>query len=312
MTVVATAREPAIRVRGLRRSYGTREVLRGIDLDVHPGEVVALLGPNGAGKTTTLEILEGYRSRNGGDVSVLGGDPARHDPARLARVGICLQASGIERYLTAVEVLTMYGGYYPRSRPAEELLALVGLTEQAGTRVRRLSGGQRRRLDLALALTGDPELLFLDEPTTGFDPEARRQAWDLVRGLVASGRTVLLTTHSMDEARVLADRIAVLVDGSIVGQGTVGQVVGDRAQGSIIRFRLPDGGPGLPADLAVSIRSGPGGAMEIQTLEPTATLHVLTAWAIEAGVELVDLAIAPPSLEEAYLALVAEHTRGAP
>ena len=202
MTTAPTAPGLAISVRGLRKSYADREVLRGIDLDVQRGEVVALLGPNGAGKTTTLEILEGYRSRDAGDVSVLGGDPARHDSARLARVGICLQASGIERYLTSAEVLTLYGGYFPRPRAAEELLALVGLTEQAGTRVRRLSGGQRRRLDLALALVGDPELVFLDEPTTGFDPEARRQAWELVRDLVGSGRTVLLTTQNVTIAGV--------------------------------------------------------------------------------------------------------------
>ncbi len=266
-----------------------------------------MLGPNGAGKTTTLEILEGYRSRDAGDVRVLGGDPARHDPARLARVGICLQATGIERYLTTAEALTLYGGYYPRSRPADELLALVGLTEQARTRVRRLSGGQRRRLDLALALVGDPELLFLDEPTTGFDPEARRQAWELVRRLVGTGRSVLLTTHFMDEARALADRVAVIVDGAIVAQGTVDQVVGHRAQGSLVRFRAPAGARELPVDLATSARRGPEGSIEIRTSEPVTTLHVLTGWAISAGIELADLAIEPPSLEDAYLALIAEH-----
>ena len=308
MTTAPTAPGLAISVRGLRKSYADREVLRGIDLEVRRGEVVALLGPNGAGKTTTLEILEGYRSRDAGDVSVLGGDPARHDSARLARVGICLQASGIERYLTSAEVLALYGGYYPRPRAAGELLALVGLTEQAETRVRRLSGGQRRRLDLALALVGDPELVFLDEPTTGFDPEARRQAWELVRSLVGSGRTVLLTTHLMDEARALADRLAVIVDGVIVAQGTPDQVVGDRAQGSTVRFRLDAHGPGLPDGLATTARRGAGGLIEIATTEPTATLHALTGWAIGSGIELADLAISPPSLEDAYLALVTERT----
>jgi ABC-2 type transport system ATP-binding protein len=308
VTSAQTTREPVVRVRGLRKSYGTREVLRGMDLEVHPGEVVALLGPNGAGKTTTLEILEGYRQRDAGDVVVLGGDPARHDPARLARIGICLQATGIERYLTTAEVLSLYGGYYPRPRPTDELLALVGLTEQARTRVRRLSGGQRRRLDLALALVGDPDLLFLDEPTTGFDPEARRQAWDLVRGLVGQGRTVLLTTHFMDEARVLADRLAVIVDGAIVAQGTVDQVVGDRLDRLTVRFRLAQGTPGLPADLSGMANTGPGGVVEIPTSEPTRTLHALTSWALGAGVELADLAISRPGLEDAYLALVAEHS----
>jgi ABC-2 type transport system ATP-binding protein len=307
VSVVEAHREPVIRVRGLRKRYATHEVLRGIDLDVHRGEVVALLGPNGAGKTTTLEILEGYRGRDAGDATVLGGDAARHDPARLARIGICLQATGIERYLTATEILTLYGGYYPRPRPAEELLAVVGLADQARTPVRRLSGGQRRRLDLALALVGDPELLFLDEPTTGFDPEARRQAWELVRELVGSGRTVLLTTHFMDEARVLADRIAVLVGGAIVAQGTVDEVVGDRARDSVIRFRPSGASAELPGGLAASAVRRPGGVIEIPSARPTVTLHELTSWAIGTGVELGDLAIAPPSLEDAYLALVAEH-----
>jgi ABC-2 type transport system ATP-binding protein len=309
VTVVDTPVAPAIRVRGLRKAYGTHEVLRGINLDVQRGEVVALLGPNGAGKTTTLEILEGYRSRDGGEAMVLGGDASRHDPARLARIGICLQATGIERYLTTAEVLTLYGGYYPRPRRVDELLALVGLTDEARTRVRRLSGGQRRRLDLALALVGDPELLFLDEPTTGFDPEARRQAWELVRALVGSGRTVLLSTHFMDEASALADQIAVIVNGTIVAQGSVDQVVGDRVHGSTIRFRLPDGSPELPAELVGSARRLPGEAIEIVTSEPTRTLHELTSWALGGGLELGDLAIAPPSLEDAYLSLVAEHSR---
>ncbi len=295
-------------MRGLRKSYAGREVIRGADLEVGEGEVVALLGPNGAGKTTTLEILEGYRPRDSGEVSVLGGDPARHDPTRLARIGICLQATGIERYLTCAEVLALYGGYYPTPQPARDVLELVGLTEQADVRVRRLSGGQRRRLDLALALVGDPELLFLDEPTTGFDAEARRQAWELVRGLVRTGRTVLLTTHSMDEAQALADRLVVIVGGSIVAQGTAGQIIGKRAMGSMVRFRLAADAPDLPGDLASVARRGPDGTLDLPTTEPTRLLHGLTGWAVGSGVELRDLTVARPSLEDAYLDLVAEHT----
>jgi len=310
VTSVGEPREPVIRVRGLRKSYADREVVRGIDLDVLAGEVVALLGPNGAGKTTTIEILEGYRTRDAGDVRVLGGDPATRDPATLARIGICLQASGIERYLTTAEVLDLYAGYYPRPREAGELLGLVGLAEQAGTRVRRLSGGQRRRLDLALALVGDPDLLFLDEPTTGFDPEARRQAWELVRSLVGVGRTVLLSTHFMDEARALADRVVVIVDGSIVAQGTPDQVIGDRAGGSVVRFRPGDGSAELPAAIAAIARRGPDGTTEVPTHEPTTLLHALTGWSIETGVDLADLSVTRPSLEDAYLALVAEHGTG--
>jgi ABC-2 type transport system ATP-binding protein len=287
-------------------------VVRGVDLDVRHGEVVALLGPNGAGKTTTLEILEGYRGRDAGELQVLGRDPARRDPALLARMGICLQATGIERYLTAREVLTLYGGYYPAPRPATELLALVGLTEAADLRVRRLSGGQRRRLDLALALVGDPELLFLDEPTTGFDPEARRQAWDTVRDLVGSGRTVLLTTHFMDEARALADRIVVLVDGTIVAQGSVEEVTGVRSVGSVVRFRIAEDAPDLPTELAGIARRAPGGSIELTTAEPPTLLHALTGWALTAGVELAELTVSGPSLEDAYLALVTADTPTAP
>lgn len=307
--VPAALPEAAIRVRGLRKSYGTLEAVKGIDLEVRRGEVFALLGPNGAGKTTTLEILEGYRERSGGAVSVLGHDPGQRDRRLQERVGICLQTTGIERYLSVVEVIRLYRGYYPAPRPVDELLDLVGLTEQADQRVRRLSGGQRRRLDLALALCGDPELLFLDEPTTGFDPTARRQAWEMVRRLTGSGRTVLLTTHFMDEAQVLADRLAVIVDGRIVAEGTPAEVVaGDHAQ-SRIRFGLPEGAPALP-DAFGDTRRLPDGSLELAAPVPTRLLHDLTGWAIDSGFELQDLSVSRPSLEDAYLALVGHEDPG--
>jgi ABC-2 type transport system ATP-binding protein len=294
----------AIRVRGLRKAYGALEAVAGIDLDVRRGEVFALLGPNGAGKTTTLEILEGYRSRSAGDVSVLGHDPGHRDRRLQERIGICLQATGIERYLSVVEVVRLFRGYYPRPRPTDELLELVGLTDQADVRVRRLSGGQRRRLDLAVALCGDPELLFLDEPTTGFDPEARRQAWDMVKRLTGSGRTVLLTTHFMDEAQVLAHRLAVLVSGRIVAMGTPAEVVGAGAETTRVRFRVPSAAPAIPAALAGTSAIGADGVVELRTQRPTEFVHELTGWAVGAGFSLEELSVSRPSLEDAYLELV--------
>ncbi len=297
---------PAIRVRGLRKSYGELEAVAGIDLDVQRGEVFALLGPNGAGKTTTLEILEGYRSRSAGEVSVLGHDPGRRDRRLQERIGICLQTTGLERYLSVIEVVRLYRGYYPTPRDADELLDLVGLTEQADVRVRRLSGGQRRRLDMAVALCGDPELLFLDEPTTGFDPEARRHAWDMVKRLTGSGRTVLLTTHFMDEAQVLADRLAVLVGGRIVAIGTPSEVVGASAGLTLIRVRVPPGAPAMPAALAGSSTAGPDGVTVLRTERPTEFVHDLTGWAVDAGFAFDELTVSRPSLEDAYLELVGE------
>jgi ABC-2 type transport system ATP-binding protein len=294
--------ESVVQVRGLRKAYGDREAVRGIDLDVHRGEIVAMLGPNGAGKTTTVEILEGYRSRSAGEVSVLGHDPGAGESAYKARIGIVLQSTGVERYLTAREVVTLYGGYYAEPRPTDELLTLVGLTEQADVRVGRLSGGQRRRLDLAIALVGRPELVFLDEPTTGFDPSARRHAWSIIRGLADAGTAVLLTTHFMDEAQALADRLMVLVDGLIVAQGTVAEVVGRTSSDHIVRVRLP---AGTPTPDGVELTSDPADPawLVARTADPTAFLHRLTGWAVGAGVVFDDLEVARPTLEDTYLAL---------
>jgi len=232
---------PAISVQGLRMSYGSYEAVRGIDLEVARGEILAFLGPNGAGKTTTTEILEGFRKRTAGDVRVLGTDPAKGGPDWRARIGVVLQTCAPERMLSVRECLMMYAGYYPKPLPVQRVLELTGLTEKAGNRCDQLSGGQQRRLDVALALIGDPELIFLDEPTTGFDPTARRQAWDVVSGLRDLGKTVFLTTHFMDEAEALADRIMILAAGKIVASGTP-QTIGGRSLGAtVISFSLPEG-----------------------------------------------------------------------
>ncbi len=299
----AAAVEPVVVVRELRKSYGELEAVRGVDLRVSRGEIYALLGPNGAGKTSIVEILEGYRTRSGGDVSVLGFDPAQGDPGLKARIGIVLQASSGESYLSAREVVDMYAGYYPEPRDVDELLELVGLGAQRGTRINKLSGGQRRRLDLAIALAGDPELLFLDEPTTGFDPSARRGAWSMVREFARLGKTVLLTTHYMDEATALADRLAVLVDGSIVAQGTPDEVISTHSHTTRIRLRLPVGAPAPPPDLGLAPEPAAPGHLMVSTSQPTELLHRVTGWAVETGTELEDLSVSRPSLEDVYLAL---------
>src|SRR5579872_3817622 len=227
---------PAVRVRGLVKSYGGVQAVRGIDLDIQHGEIFALLGPNGAGKTTTVEILEGYRRRDGGEFTVFGFDPDPERAKMLPRVGIVLQKTGVDRYLTVAETVTMYASYYPNPRSPAEVVDLVGLTEKRNSRVTTLSGGQLRRLDMAVALAGDPDLLFLDEPTTGFDPSARREAWEVVKSLASLGKTVLLTTHYMDEAQYLADRVAVIADGLILAEGTP-ETLGDRnLAGARIRY----------------------------------------------------------------------------
>ncbi|MGH2445335.1 MAG: ABC transporter ATP-binding protein [Candidatus Limnocylindria bacterium] len=292
----------AIEVRGLRKSYGSLEAVRGIDFDVQRGEVFALLGPNGAGKTTTVEILEGHRTRTAGEVSVLGHDPGRNERALKERIGIVLQQTGIDEYLTVREAVEMVGGYYPSPRDADEVIGLAGLAEQRDRRINKLSGGQKRRVDLAVALAGDPELLFLDEPTTGFDPSARRQAWETVRGLTDLGKTILLTTHYMDEAQVLADRLAILNEGLIAATGTPDELIGATSTTTRIRFRLPDGAT-PPERLGAQLD---GSAWQLETDAPARTLHELTGWSLDAGVDLADLGVARRSLEDVYLALTAE------
>ncbi len=286
-------------------SYGGREVVRGIDFRVHPGEVFAFLGPNGAGKTTTVEILEGFRSRTGGDVRVLGIDPAKAKSAWRDRVGVVLQSSVPEPDLTVRETVELYSGYYRRPRPTAELLTLTGLQEQADVRNVRLSGGQQRRLDVALALVGDPDLLFLDEPTTGFDPAARRVAWETVAGLKRLGKTIFLTTHYLDEAEYLADRIAVITAGRIVAVGTPREIGGRDRRPSIVRFGLEENSqrPSPFGHFGGRARVLNDGRWEMASADPTADICDLSEWAGDRGLRVVGLEVAPPSLEETYLAL---------
>jgi ABC-2 type transport system ATP-binding protein len=276
-----------ISVSGLVKSYGRHEVLHGISFAVEAGEVFGLLGPNGAGKTTTVEILEGYRGRDAGDVRALGQDPGRAGPDFRARIGIVLQSSAVYPALSVRETLDLFAGYYPRPRRPEEVIELVGLTDKADARVRTLSGGQLRRLDLALALIGDPELIFLDEPTTGFDPAARRHAWETIRDLRELGKSILLTTHYMEEAQRLSDRIAILGEGRIVATGSPEELLSGHGLVEI-RFR----------------RNGEESV--IATTEPTRVLHELTAEALTAGVELEGLEVHRKTLEDVYLELTHE------
>jgi ABC-2 type transport system ATP-binding protein len=278
----------AIEVARLHKRYGALEAVRGIDISVASGEVFGLLGPNGAGKTTTVEILEGYRERTSGEVSVLGHDPQLRESALRKRIGIVLQSSGIYSHLTPREALRHWACFYPHPRDVEEVLSLVGLEEKADVRTRKLSGGQSRRLDFALALIGDPELIFLDEPTTGFDPEARRAAWETIRSLRELGKTILLTTHYLDEAQALADRVAIVKDGRILAIGPPREL-----------------GAGA-AHYRIAYRNGAGELVEVETDDPTRTLHELTSEALARGELLEELSVGRPTLEDVYLELTAD------
>jgi ABC-2 type transport system ATP-binding protein len=299
--------EAVITVRGLRKHYGAVEAVAGIDLEVRRGEIFAFLGPNGAGKTTTVEIMEGFRERSAGEVSVLGVDPARADGRWRDRVGVVLQESQPEPGLTVRECLALYAGYYSAPRAIEETIGLVGLGEKAETLGEQLSGGQRRRLDVALALIGDPDLIFLDEPTTGFDPSARRAAWEVVAGLRALGKTVFLTTHYMDEAEHLAGRIAVIAAGRIVAEGKPGTLAGRERMAAVIRFTLPEGLDleGLPSTMRGQVRSDGDGRVVIESRQPLADVKALADWALGRGLDLPDLEVRRPSLEDVYLELTA-------
>ena len=277
----------AVEVHGLRKSYGDFEAVRGIDFELPAGEVFGLLGPNGAGKTTTVEILAGYRRRDGGEVRVLGADPARADRAWRGRIGVVPQSGELFPNLTVREHLDLFAGYYDDPRPPAEVLELVGLEEKARAKTRTLSGGQRRRLDLGVALVGDPELLFLDEPTTGFDPSARRAAWETIRSLRSLGKTILLTTHYIEEAHQLADRVAVLTRGEIVASGTPAELIA-QAPSTVIRYRRD------------------GEQVVLETEDPVRVLHGLTQEALRDGADLRELEVHRPTLEEVYLSLTEE------
>jgi ABC-2 type transport system ATP-binding protein len=296
-----------IRVKGLRKRYGNHEAVRGIDLEVRRGEIFAFLGPNGAGKTTTVEILEGFRRADGGTVEVLGADPWRAPASWRERIGLVLQESQAEPGLTVRECLELYAGYYRRPRPVDETLAQVELADRADERAAALSGGQRRRLDVALALIGDPELIFLDEPTTGFDPSARRTAWEVIAGLRDLGKTVFLTTHYMEEAERLADRIAVIAAGRIIAQGTPQTLGGGGPVFTTIALRLPADTTtrDLPPALAQRAELQRDGRMLLRAASVTGDLHALVGWAFDRGLELDDLEVRRPTLEDVYLRLTA-------
>jgi ABC-2 type transport system ATP-binding protein len=291
---------PVVSVEHLAKNYGDVAAVRGVDFTIDEGEVFALLGPNGAGKTTIVEILEGYRNRTSGEAVVLGSDPAGNKREFKERIGIVLQESSVERELSVREAIDTYGRVYPKRLVTDELIGIVGLGEKADARVKTLSGGQKRRLEVALGIVGDPDLIFLDEPTTGFDPSARRQAWEMIGNLTDLGKTILLTTHYMDEAQNLADRVAVIDHGLIVAEGTPDTLGGRATALTEVRFSLVDQEVGA---LPVPPGSIDGSAVEYHTDDPTALLHTLTGWAVEQGTILDGLSVSRPSLEDIYLEL---------
>jgi ABC-2 type transport system ATP-binding protein len=296
--------ELAVEARGLTKAYGETEALRGVDLEVRIGEIFALIGPNGAGKTTALEILEGHRRADAGEVRVLGHDPQRNERAYKERIGIVLQSTSIQQYLRVYETIDLFRGYYPHPLPTADVLKLVGLEDVERKLVRRLSGGQQRRLDVGIGIAGNPDLLFLDEPTTGFDPSARRTAWEMIWGLKSSGKTILLTTHYMEEAQNLADRVAIILGGRIVALGTPNDLR-SRSNDTAISFRDSTPLQNLPSEMAAMMRTESGRHV-IHTNEATRIVNALTSWALDQGVELEDLTVAPLSLEDVYLQLSEE------
>jgi ABC-2 type transport system ATP-binding protein len=302
--------DPAITVRGLRKSYGSNEAVRGIDFEVAPGEVFGFLGPNGAGKTTTVEILEGYRERTAGDVSVLGIDPAHLTREWRTRIGLVLQECELNPLLTVAETMHLYASFFPKARPVDDTLELVGLGEKRGSRVGSLSGGQQRRLDVGVGIIGNPELLFLDEPTTGFDPSARRGAWSMIEGLKELGTTIVLTTHYMEEAQHLADRVVIMCEGGIVAQGapeTLGEQLGRE---TMIRFRTYDGIADRVSAAVGSQATVMGSEATIASSDPQRDLYRLLQWAEGEGVTLPDLEVRRPSLEDVFLQVTSESENG--
>lgn len=305
-----TAMSAAIEATGVRKRYGAFEAVRGVDLAVHEGEVFALLGPNGAGKTTFVEIMEGFRARTGGEVRVLGIDPERGDAGWRARLGIVLQSAGLFEALTPLEVVRHFATFYPAPLAAERVIAMVGLSEKAHARTRSLSGGQKRRVDLALGIVGDPDIIFLDEPTTGLDPQGRRQIWEVVREFTTLGKTVLLTTHYLDEAEQLADRVGVIIKGQLAETGTPKELGGRQRAMATVEFTLTGGlaGQTLPEGLTAVVK---GVNVSIATHQPTGVVTALSRWGDSLGEpEIPGLAIRRPSLEDIYLEMVAASEAG--